>query len=274
MTDFFSVASLVRLFIEPANALFLTLLTVTALLWLGWWKVSRGLITLITSALGVLVFVPLGSLLLKPLEQRFPATPLPSTVHGIILLGGAQQPRLSAAHGQAALNERAERMTTFLALARRYPVATLLASGGSADPNRPGLKEADTTRMFLNEQGFESRRVLFETRSRNTHEHAVFGKEMVNAKPGETWLLITSAADLPRAVGVFRRVHWPVVPVPCDYNTLPFQWELNLALLGELRLLHHGVHEWLGLIVYYLTDRTDELFPAPATRQASSAPYT
>jgi uncharacterized SAM-binding protein YcdF (DUF218 family) len=250
--------------------LFLGLLTVTVLLWLGRWKVSRGLVTLITLGLAVLIFVPLGSLLLKPLEQRFPAGPLPSAVHGIILLGGAQQPRLSATHGQAALNERAERMTTFLALARRYPRATLLASGGSADPNRPGLKEADTTRMFLNEQGFNADRVLFETHSRNTHEHAVFGKAIVNAKPGETWLLITSAADLPRAVGVFRKVGWAVVAVPCDYNTLPFRWELNLSLLGELRLLHHGVHEWLGLIVYYLTDRTDELFPAPAAKQASA----
>lgn len=262
MTEFFGLTKLLGLLIEPGNAIFLVLLTATLLLWLGRWQASRRLLTFVTSVLGLVILVPVASFMLTPLEQRFPSPPLPADVHGIILLGGAQQPRLSHAYGQAALNERAERMTTFLALARRYPAAKLVASGGSADPLRPNLKEAETTRMFLIEQQFDVRRVLFETRSRNTHENAVFSRQVAKPEPGETWLLITSAAHLPRAIGVFRKLEWTVLGVPCDYNAPP-PTTPNLSLLGELRLIHHAAHEWLGLGVYYLAGKTDAFFPAP-----------
>lgn len=262
--DLAPIARVIGILIDPVNALYLGLLMVAILLWLRRWHVARGLVTLIIVVLTFLVFAPIGSLMLAPLEQRFPMqSQLPGEVQGIVLLGGAQQPRLSKAYGQAALNERAERMTTFLALARRYPLAKLVASGGSVDPLHPDVNEAETTRMFLNEQGFDSRNVIFEARSRNTYENVVFSKRLAAPMPGETWLLITSAADLPRAVGVFRKHDWPVIPVPCDYSALPPEWLPSLSLLAQFRLIHHATHEWAGLAYYYLSGKTQSFFPGP-----------
>src|SRR5437868_4980618 len=124
----------VRVLTDPVNALFLALLVAVGLMWLGKWRAGRSIVTAASVALAVLVFVPVGSLMLMPLEERFPMPRLPEQVDGIIVLGGAQQPHLSKAHGVAALNARAERLTTFLALARRYPSAKLVASGGWGDP--------------------------------------------------------------------------------------------------------------------------------------------
>jgi uncharacterized SAM-binding protein YcdF (DUF218 family) len=257
-------SSLVSALTDPVNVLFLALLIAVGLLWLGKWRAGRWIVTATTIVLTVLVFIPVGTLMLLPLEQRFPIPPrLPEKVDGIIVLGGAQQPRLSKAHGIAALNARAERLTTFLALARRFPSAKLIASGGAGDPKQLDVNEAETTRMFLQEQGFDPGRVLFEARSRNTYENVVFSKILAQPRAAETWLLITSAADLPRAVGVFRRQRWPVLPVPCDYNTLAPDWLPSLNLASHFEQISHGVHEWLGLAVYYFTDRSDAFFPAP-----------
>jgi uncharacterized SAM-binding protein YcdF (DUF218 family) len=264
LADFSPIA---RLMMQPVNALFLVLLIAAVLLWLGKWRAARWIVTAAATALTLLIFIPVGTLMLMPLEQRFPIpSRLPEKVDGIIVLGGAQQPHLSKAHGVAALNGRAERLTTFLALARRFPSAKLVASGGWGDPKQLDVNEAATTRMFLHEQDFDTSRVLFEARSRNTYENVVLSKELAKPRGGETWLLVTSAADLPRAVAVFRTHQWLVLPVPCDYDTLPPDWLPNLNLASHLEQINHGMHEWLGLTFYYLTHKSDIFFPAPSRK--------
>jgi len=104
-----------------------------------------------------------------------------------------------------------------------------------------------------------------EDRSRNTVENAVFSKAIAQPKSGERWLLVTSAHHLPRAVGVFRKVGFPVEPYPVDWRTRgPKDVLRPFATLGDgLRRSDTAVREWVGLAVYWLTGRTSELFPAP-----------
>ena len=265
---FFEASKILSLLIDPLNAIFLLLLIATLFLWRGKLLPARRLLTLLVTGLVAVIVFPIGNLLLLPLEERFPQpNPLPAKVDGIIMLGGAQQPRLTRAHGQPAMNGRAERMTTFLALARQYPGAKLLFSGGSGEFLHQEVNEADTVRLFLQQQGFDADRVVYESRSRNTYENAVNSKALAQPKAGETWLLVTSAADVPRAVGIFRKIGWPVLPFPCDYNALRGEWAPNLALLDALSTIDHGLHEWIGLAVYYLTGKTSSFFPAPEENQ-------
>jgi uncharacterized SAM-binding protein YcdF (DUF218 family) len=71
---------------------------------------------------------------------------------------------------------------------------------------------------------------------------------------------------MPRAMAVAQRLAWPVVPWPTDYATpgrngwLPVH---KLSLGRNLPTIDAALHEWVGLMVYRLTDRTSALFPAP-----------
>ena len=74
---------------------------------------------------------PVGTWLMRPLEDRFSQPhPMPERVDGIVLIGGAIDLDESADRGTSALNAAAERMIDFVALARRYPQAQLVFSGG------------------------------------------------------------------------------------------------------------------------------------------------
>ncbi len=262
--SFFEASKILGFFVEPLNALFALLIVAMLCAWFGRARAAGALVTIVVIAFAMIVFVPLDSWLLLPLEQRFPAPKnLPAKIDGIIMLGGAQRPRLTAAWGQPSLNGAAERMTTFVALARRYPAARLVFSGGSGDILHQDVGESDTVRLFLKEQGIDPARMIYETRSRNTWENARNSFDLVRPKPGEIWLLINSAADLPRAVGVFRNVGWAVVPWPCDYNALPAEWAPRLGLTSAMSDLNHALHEWIGLLVYYLTEKIDSAFPGP-----------
>ena len=81
---------------------------------------------------------------------------------------------------------------------------------------------------------------------------------------GERWLLVTSAQHMPRAVGCFRRVGFPVEAYPVDWHTFPrWQPRFSLQFGAGLALTDAVVHEWEGLLAYWLTGRTSALFPAP-----------
>ena len=209
--------------------------------------------------------LPLGTWMLRPLESRFAMpSPMPDHVDGIIVLGGAISVDRSVDRGAPMLNDAAGRMTTFVAMAHRYRRARLVFSGGNADPFVVKTSEAGIARRFFREMGLETRTILYESQSRNTYENALYSQRLVRPRLGERWLLVASAADLPRAVGCFQRVGWPVVPIPSDYHTPRDDLGFVPGLLRGLRDADRAAHEWIGLMYYRLRGWTPALFPGPA----------
>ncbi|MGH6851969.1 MAG: YdcF family protein, partial [Methylocella sp.] len=183
-------------------------------------RTGRALMAGAIIALAAGLLTPLGALLLRPLEDRFPQPPadFPAPA-GIIVLGGALDMEQSEARGQITLSPDGARMTTAVELARRYPNARLVFTGGSARFLGEGPAEAISAQKLWLSLGVPEERMTFEAKSRNTWENALFTRELVKPKPGETWLLVTSAWHMPRSAGIFRRVGFPVIPYPVSYRT-------------------------------------------------------
>ena len=76
--------------------------------------------------------IPIGELLLVPLENRFSVPSVDSKrIDGIIVLGGSEITPITLSRKQYALNEGGERLIYFVSFARRFPKARLVFSGGS-----------------------------------------------------------------------------------------------------------------------------------------------
>jgi uncharacterized SAM-binding protein YcdF (DUF218 family) len=208
--------------------------------------------------------LPVGTWLMRPLEDRFSQPrPMPERVDGIVLLGGAIDLDESADRAMLALNIRAERMTDFVVLARRYPHAQLVFSGGDSHIFPTGLTEADVARQAFSRLGIDPSRIIFEKASRNTHENATLSRSLVHPTPGQHWLLVTSAADMPRAVGCFRAVHWSVIPYPVDYHTKRHTTGMFPGLVAGFQRVDWATHEWFGLVYYRMRGWIPSLYPAP-----------
>jgi uncharacterized SAM-binding protein YcdF (DUF218 family) len=92
----------------------------------------------------------------------------------------------------------------------------------------------------------------------------VLTHRLVQPKPGETWLLVTSASHMPRSMGVFRQAGWEIIPWPVNYRTGDTAAaRLDASFPERLREFEWGVREWVGLISYWLMGRTPAPFPAP-----------
>lgn len=263
---FFVLAKVLGFFALPSNLLISLGILGIFLMLTRLARAGRRLAIVSIALLAIAGWSPLGSALILPLEERFPPWDAShGAPTGIISLGGAIDTVVSPVRGEVALNEAAERLTAMAELVRRYPQAHIVFSGGSGRLIHDDATEAEFAARLFESFGIEKSRVILESGSRDTDENARFTKELVQPKEGERWLIVTSAHHMPRAVGAFRAAGFPVEAFPVDYRTRgPIDLLRPFATLGDgLRRTDTAVREWVGLLMYRLAGRTDELFPAP-----------
>jgi uncharacterized SAM-binding protein YcdF (DUF218 family) len=211
---------------------------------IGWRRLGlflAGLSVLMLVALGV---VPSAIWLLRPLEFQYgrPQHPL-NNVNGILILGGGESNRARLIGGYT--------------LSRRYPSALVVYSGGSNRLVGPqDSLGATRSKNILLDMGLSPTRLIVEDRSRNTWENILFSRDLVKPKPGETWLLATSAVQLPRAMGVARRLGWQFTAWPTDWNTGQHVFSGYFLVPLNLGLFDEAVREWIGLYAYRLSGKT------------------
>ena len=81
-------------------------------------------------------------------------------------------------------------------------------------------------------------------RSRNTCENAIYTAQLIKPTKQQTWVLVTSAMDMPRAVGVFRKGGFQVLPYPVDYTTgKSGTVDLVPTVVRNLARLDHATHD-------------------------------
>jgi uncharacterized SAM-binding protein YcdF (DUF218 family) len=263
---FFILSKIFEFFATPTNlALFISMMGVL-LFATRYERAGRVLAGAGVVSLLILGFSPLPGLMAVPLETRFPPPPDNAPApDGIIVLGGSVDENLSGMLGRVTLADAAERLTAPIALRRLYPKARLVFTGGSASLRGSQYTEAGTVRKFWQEVGLDQGDILYEDKSRNTFENAVFTRELVKPQPGERWLLLTSAMHMPRSIGIFRKAGFPVIAYPVDFRTSGniFDFTLPRHASRNFALAEFAAHEWVGLAAYWLTGKTDALFPAP-----------
>ncbi len=73
---------------------------------------------------------------------------------------------------------------------------------------------------------------------------------------------------MPRAIGVFRAAGFPVEAYPVDWRTRgPGDALRPFESLGRgIERSDTAAHEWVGLLIYWLTGRIDTIFPGPEPR--------
>jgi uncharacterized SAM-binding protein YcdF (DUF218 family) len=216
--------------------------------------------------LAICGWTPVGPAAVMALEDRFPQPTINGPVAGVVLLGGAVDTHITGERHALALNAAGERITTALELSRRYPDARIFLSGGANHVmTDQSLTESQVAKTALVAMGLPEHRIEMEEHSRNTCENGTESAAALKPKPGEQWLLVTSASHMPRAVGCFRAAGFNVVPYPVDYRTqggAELRWPVASIALG-LEASDLAAHEWIGLVAYRWAGMTTDPFPTP-----------
>lgn len=265
---FFPLSKLIFFLITPSN--FLILIGCAGLLLLLVGRLRRTAVSFVlvgTIGLAAAGFTPLAAWIALPLENRFPQfVDDGEPVTGIIVLGGGVETGLTVERRQIVMNDAGERQVAMADLARRYPGSRVVFSGGSGNLAGDRISEAEVISRYADTLGLPRTRLILEDRSRNTRENAAFTADKIQPKPGERWLLVTSAWHMPRAMGCFRKAGIPVTAYPVDYRTggAADAARFNSFASTGLLLLDLVAKEWVGLLAYRLTGYIDEGFPSPS----------
>jgi uncharacterized SAM-binding protein YcdF (DUF218 family) len=279
---FFYVAKGLWFLLQPSTLIALLIGYGAILIWTGWARWGRRFVTIGAILLLLAGLSPLGNLLILPLEDRFARTNLdaPPAPTGFIILGGAEDRLVGTVRHAPTLNEAAERIVEAAILTRRFPEAKIAFTGGDAGILYKSGSEAEGAGALLTAMGVAPDRLILEAKARDTYENAVFLKDDLTKQdalgPGKRWILITSAHHMPRSIGAFRKAGFDVEPWPVDYRTRgkadltrPFD-----KVSEGLRRVDVAAREWVGLVAYWLTGRSDVLYPAPRASTVAGCDLT
>jgi uncharacterized SAM-binding protein YcdF (DUF218 family) len=199
-------------------------------------------------------FTPVSVWLMHPVENAYPRGPLPRHIDGILILGGGTDGEIYASRSVPNPGNGLTRLVAGYMVARQHPEARVVFSGGPFPLSDPE-SEALAARNILTGLGLEPDRIVLEAASRNTWENFTNTRAIMHPKDGETWVLVTSAFHMPRAMAIASKVKWKMVPWPADYMTAAGPQHEFLDLPTNLQRADLAVHEGIGMIVYRLSGK-------------------
>lgn len=258
-TLFFVASKLIWALIKPETWILLALIWALLAALRNHPKRARRRLTFAVLLVAVMGYLPLGQALLARIEATYPADPALTRVDGIVILGGGESPQIARHWGMVQLNEAGERYLGGLMLARRFPDARVVFAGGSArlsDLNGIEASEGAMAELLFQSMGLPADRLVIEDTSRNTAENATLSRALAQPRPGETWVLVTSAFHMPRAMTSFARAGWPaMVPYPVDHRSEPFGDRIGWNLAENLIDLNTATKEYIGRLAYDLAGK-------------------
>ena len=220
---FYFLSKTAGYFLTPAGLLLATLI--------GALVVKRFRRRLLISAL-VLYYLLGNSFLVDELARVWEASPvtnLPpprSTSRvAVVLTGGTVNASLPVLPARPMLAGQADRLGQALYLYKTGQVGKILISGGSTSLFFLGsetMHEGQEAMAFLHLAGVPTADLLWETRSRNTHENALFSANVLrNRFHTSECILVTSAFHMRRAEACFRNVGIHPLPFPAAFIQQP-----------------------------------------------------
>ena len=245
--DLANFSRLVGTIFTLSNFLPLLLVVGVVLQWTRWRRLGNRLAAVVAVSFLAIYFLPIDEWVRAPLEDRYHRPAWPQHVDGVLVLSGGQNRIVAGAE-----------------LARRYPDAKVIYSGGVAPFERPENAEVRVAPAAFERLGVEPSRLTFETRSRNTWESLVYSQKLAKPQPGETWMIVTSGIHMPRAMGIAAKLHWHVLPWPSGFVPVRAQgmaWDSSVA--GRLVQIEGAIHEWAGLAAYRVMGRLGDTAANP-----------
>ncbi len=248
---FFILSKLFALLIKPLN--WVVLLLVAA-----WWKRRNPALSrrLLVWSIGLVLFFtnPLVVNLLARAWESGQAGALNARADVGIVLGGFVDMEAMAPVGMVQFHRSGNRLTTALQFYHTGRIRYILISGGAGRLVGSAPAEAPVAKQFLLQAGVPDSAIWVEDLSRNTHENAVFSKQLLDKKqPGARCLIFTSAWHMRRALGCYQKAG-----ISCDALGTDFFGEKsngNVAKwvepTGEAVLKWESLlKEWIGWMAY------------------------
>jgi uncharacterized SAM-binding protein YcdF (DUF218 family) len=253
---FFFLSKLFWLFCAPSHLAVELTLAAALLLFLNRVRPARWCACISAAILIGFGVLPFGVWLMQPLENRYPRPDWPAHVDGILVLGADLDQDIFRSRGVTGNIKSEARMVGAYEAARHYPGARVVFAGAYWHTKPQFKARYNVVKHVFLQMGLAPERLLVEDRSMDTWENFVLARHLAKPKPGEIWLLATSAYHLPRAMSIAERAGWKMIAWPTDAMTSRTTHYDYRDIPKNLDRSDWAVHEWIGLLAYRLGRRS------------------
>jgi len=247
---FFTLQKLIwYLAMPPSSLIMLTLVG----LFIARKRRKTGMV-LVVAGLGILYLLsldPVANLLLRPLENAAPPLQqLPATVDAVVVPGGGSVDLSGIGAPSVPNAETWTRLVKGIEIARKLN-APLVLAGGNGEPFASRLNDAEVMAEAAVGLGFPKEQMIVENRSRNTLENSHAVRKIVK---GDRIILATSAYYMKRAVRMFSKRGFKVVPAPTYHLSQISKTTIFTLIPGASNLARSNtaLAEWLSLAWWWL----------------------
>jgi len=249
------------LFLYPLGLIAIFLVAVLVL-----WKKPRLSKTILIAAL-ILLFLSgnryVASTVARSLEWQYLPQEITAPIDSIVILGGGTEPAIDP-RPSVEINAAGDRVVYGAILARQFPEAAIIVSGGDIDfLDLASSSPAEDMVSLLGLMGIPEKNIHVQGESQNTYEDALYTCAIVKENGlRNTLLLVTSATHMPRSVAVFQKQGCEVIPAPTDFTVTEAAWQklwhpnveeflINLVpSYSNLSTLTKSMKEYIGIWVY------------------------
>jgi len=174
-----------------------------------------------------------------------------------ILLGGYTNNHIVPRLDRQNFSNHANRFLNAYELYKSGKVKKLLLTGGTGELIGNTRSEAESMHEFLLRIGVPDDDIIVEGKSRNTHENAVFTKQLLaeSYQTPPNCLLLTSALHMRRSAACFKKEGVAVTPFSVDFLREDYQWKPNFFLIPDASVVVNWesmLKEWAGWMAYRL----------------------
>jgi uncharacterized SAM-binding protein YcdF (DUF218 family) len=216
-------------------------------------------ISLVLIMMGVSSSGWFSTILVRSLEQQYLPQEL-EPAQAIVLLGGATGSQL-APRPWVDITDQGDRILHAAKLYRENKAPLIIPTGGRIAWRGPGDSEALDMSKLLQSMSVPESAIVLEPNALNTHENAVNVQAILNERKIENFLLVTSAAHMPRSMMIFRKLGLKPIAAPTDYTRTDLESKISspqdfmLSLLPDAEFLNdtnRAIKEYIGIWVYRL----------------------
>jgi uncharacterized SAM-binding protein YcdF (DUF218 family) len=258
---FLFISKLLPLFIYPVG---LSCLLMLLALWLCYRRSRKAYIPILLALTIVAIAgnIQVGNRLIASLERQYLPLVDPPPADAIVILGGGtrnnESPRIIPD-----LSDRGDRLIYGAKLYQDGAAPKIILSGGRIQWYGGDSSEAESMATILELFDIPRTDMILESRSLNTHDNAIFTKEILQREQLKRILLVTSAAHMSRSLAIFRRAKIDAIPAPADFmvsdrNLIESRYSKQSRILSliptseSLDFTTQALKEYIGMFIYRL----------------------
>jgi uncharacterized SAM-binding protein YcdF (DUF218 family) len=226
---------------------------------------------------------PVADLLIKPLENAYPALAQPETIKkgdyedclAVVVLGGGNVEASPDEGGKSSPSPHTMKRLAYAARLAKALDLPIVYAGGAVYAHSGGEAEAPAAERYLRAMGIPADRIILDDKSKSTWENARNVAAIVAGIPGaersRRLIVVTSAYHMRRAAMSFKKQNVVVAAAPTDYLAyrVPSTWEMWFPDTGALEKSFLATHEYVGLVAYAFKPTVKQ---AKAPKASAAAP--